>query len=375
MSNLLATVVLANTQRTIGIIVAIVLIVGFGIGVIVNMRKGRAEVGSELELAANRRPYMDDEELETKKLDRTLGLGLATLAVIGVTLPLYWLAEPGRQEDAVANFEEVFVSRGEDLYVNGAQCASCHGPEGVGGVANFTLTGDNGDFIASVSWKAPSLDDVLFRYTAEEVKSILIYGRAFSPMPAWGAEGGGPLTDQQLDNIVDYLFSIQLSAEEARAAVDEQIETVCAPDADGNCTTNDPASPGGSVRYETLGEAIFNLGLYDGFAGGSYSCGRCHTKGWSYGEPQVPGGGAMGPNLTGGSTLRQFPTAQSQIDFVTNYQPFGTAYGQFGLSEGAMPGFGANPNAIDPETARLSPDQVMLTQEQIAAVVEYERSL
>ena len=46
-------------------------------------------------------------------------------------------------------------------------------------------------------------------------------------------------------------------------------------------------------------------------------------------------------------------TPRSQ--FVTNYQPFGTTYGVNGLSEGAMPGFGANPNVTDPETAVLSP--------------------
>ena len=93
-------IVLANTQKTIGLIIVVLLMAAFAIAILVNMRKGRAEVGSEIELAANRKPYMDDEELETKKLDRTLGLGLVALAVIGIALPLYWLAEPGRQMDA-----------------------------------------------------------------------------------------------------------------------------------------------------------------------------------------------------------------------------------------------------------------------------------
>lgn len=378
MSNALGApgaLVLANVQRTIGFVVAAILILGFAVAVIANMRRGRAEVGSEIELAANRRPYLEDDELETKKLDRTLGLGLATLAVIAVALPLYWLAEPGRQEGAVDNFEQQFIGRGEELYVNGAQCASCHGPEGVGGAAAYTLTAENGDFIASVNWKAPALDTVMYRYTTEEVKDILIYGRAFSPMPAWGAAGGGPLTDQQIDNIIDYLYSIQLPAEEAAAQRDEEIEKVCAPDAEGNCTIADPGSPGGAVRYANVGEALFNLGQYDDFAGGAYACARCHTQGWSYGQPGIPGGGAMGPSLREGRTLRQFPTAASQIDFVSTYAPMGTSYGLFGLSSGRMPGFGVNPNAEDPETARMAPEQVMLTEEQIAAVVAYERSL
>ena len=87
-------------------VIAVVLIVGFVIAVVVNMRRGRPEVGSELELAANRKPYLADEELEGQKLDRTLGLGLVLLGVIAVALPLYWLAEPGRQAGAVEDFKE-----------------------------------------------------------------------------------------------------------------------------------------------------------------------------------------------------------------------------------------------------------------------------
>ena len=39
-----------------------------------------------------------------------------------------------------------------------------------------------------------------------------------------------------------------------------------------------------------------------------------------------------------------------------------------------MPGFGENPNA-ETEPATMSKDQVMYSQEQIAAIVEYERGL
>ena len=36
------------------------------------MRRGRAEVGSEIELAANRQPGMPDDELETTEADVTI---------------------------------------------------------------------------------------------------------------------------------------------------------------------------------------------------------------------------------------------------------------------------------------------------------------
>jgi hypothetical protein len=40
-----------------------------------NIRGSRREYGSEIELAANRKPYYDDEVLEGKKLERTQLLG------------------------------------------------------------------------------------------------------------------------------------------------------------------------------------------------------------------------------------------------------------------------------------------------------------
>jgi mono/diheme cytochrome c family protein len=374
MGNLSGHVVLADVQKSVGYTLAAILIIGFAVAVFLNMRKARKEVGSEIELAANRKPYYDDDTLETRKLDRTLWLGLITLGVIAVALPLYWLAEPGRMDDRVEGWNETFVNRGEELYNEGANCAACHGPEGTGGAATYTLTSPAGEFISQVSWQAPALDTVLYRYSRDEVRYILVYGRGFSPMPPWGEEGGGPLTPQQIDNIIDYLQSIQLSPSENQEQVQNEIDETCAPDDAGFCTAPD-------ARFETLGEAIYNMGLYTQFAGGAYSCGRCHTKGWSYGEPEVPGGGAFGPNLTGGSELRQFPTKEQQIEFVTLGGIQGRAYGTNGLSSaGMMPGFGFNPNAVVEDRPGVAifpmdPDQVMLTEAQIAAVVEYERSL
>lgn len=286
-----------------------------------------------------------------------------------MALPLYWLAEPARQENAVAMFEETFISRGEGIYNEDADCAACHGPAGSGGVAETALLNDRGEFVEQVNWQAPALDTVLYRYSEDEVFDIIMYGRPSTPMPAWGSEGGGPLTDQQLTDVVAYLRSVQLPAEEVRAAVDAEIEATCAPDDDGNCTVEDG-------EFETEGEAIFNMGLNTNFAGGAFSCARCHTKGWSWGQPEVPGGGGLGPNLTAETTLGQFPFAQTMIDFISVGCERGQAYGVLGQCEGGtMPGFGFNPNAEDPETATMSEDQVMFTPEQVAAVVEYERGL
>ncbi len=108
----------------------------------------------------------------------------------------------------------MFVTRGEELFATtadgGFNCAGCHGEGAVGGSAPYTLTDENDEFVATVNWKAPSLQTVLLRFSEEELRDIIVYGRPFSPMSAWGTEGGGPLNEQQVDNLMAYIGSIQL---------------------------------------------------------------------------------------------------------------------------------------------------------------------
>ena len=150
----------------------------------------------------------------------------------------------------------------------------------------------------------------------------------------------------------------------------------------------------GSLKYPSSisdGELLFNLGYDDGFAGGAYSCGRCHTTGWSYHDKTVDGNGALGPNLRGGSTLARFPGAiigpANQTDFVCTGSEQGKLYGRNGQGTGRMPGFCSVPAAVDDplntgEVAVIAHDATdpvkvggMLTKAQVEAIVAYERSL
>src|SRR4051794_13741801 len=104
-----------SAASAIGWTIAVLLIAGFVLALAINVRRGRAEVGAELELAPNRKPYLSDEELEGKKLDRTLGAGLLLLAMISITVPLYWLYEPARQDGAIKRFEEESIGYGSEI--------------------------------------------------------------------------------------------------------------------------------------------------------------------------------------------------------------------------------------------------------------------
>ncbi|MGH9261542.1 MAG: hypothetical protein ACRD08_16885, partial [Acidimicrobiales bacterium] len=116
-SSFLPTVLAASTVTTIGAVIVVLIVLCLLVYLWVNLREGRAEVGSEIELAPNRKPYYGDDELETTVLNRTLRWALVLLVVIAVALPLYWLNEPSRQSGAEENFLTTFEARGEQLYV------------------------------------------------------------------------------------------------------------------------------------------------------------------------------------------------------------------------------------------------------------------
>lgn len=378
MTTLLSTVLAASTVQSVGAVIAVITTLGFVWYVVVNIRAGRDEVGSEIELAPNRKPYYDDEGLEGPRLTSALSSGLVLLGIVAVGLPLYWLAEPGRMDGAVENFDQTFINRGAELFATtgegGFNCAGCHGPEGVGGVAPpFTLTDDDNEFVAQVNWQAPALDTVLLRFSEEEVREILVYGRPGSPMPAWGEAGGGPLTAQQIDELIAYMASFQLTPEEAKAQAEEALRADLGLAEGAPIDYTDPA----------VGEAVFNLGLESGYAGGAYSCARCHTKGASFRHGEIlpegadvsdyidfeDGSGAFGFSLRGGIIPRQFLSIDDLIDFLTSGSEFGVLYGQRGVGSGRMPGYGDNPNTED------DPSDGMFNQGMIRAVACYEASL
>jgi mono/diheme cytochrome c family protein len=340
--------VLASTASTTGYVIVTLALIAFVVYILMNILRARKETGSEIVLAPNRMPHHPDEVLEGPVLNRNLAFGLGAVVLISVGLPMYWLGEPGRNEGWAETFERRAADRGAATFAptedGGLNCAGCHGGmDAPGGVAPYTINDANGDFVASVDWRAPALNTVLLRFDEEELFDILVYGRPFSPMPAWGIEGGGALNDQQIGNLIAYIKTIQITPEEAQAQATAALERAM-----------------DSGQFESEGEALFNLGLYDGFAGGAYSCGRCHTQGWSFGEPESDGNGALGPNLT--AVRDQFPGGAvgfgEQVDFVSEGSEKGVLYGAHGQGSGRMPAFGQ-----------------MLTREQIEAIVEYERNL
>ena len=161
--------------------------------------------GKNEETPANLTKYKSDDELETKHLDKSLSWAVLIASLLTIMIPLYYLGEDSRQQSFVEELEDVSVERGHHLYEEFG-CGNCHGVDGGGGAASYVEKRSG----VKVTWAAPAINNVFYRYDDSEVKYWLIYGRANSPMPAWGLEGGGPMNDGQLEDLIDYLHSFQV---------------------------------------------------------------------------------------------------------------------------------------------------------------------
>jgi mono/diheme cytochrome c family protein len=231
-------------------IIAVAFLIYFLIKTILSPRSQREDGNKS---PANLTPFLPDEDLEGRRLERVQGWALIFAAVVAVSLPIYWLREPTRSEQSVNYFDRNAVARGAVLYANSAspeynssvslQCANCHGQEGVGGVAPATVDGK------PVAWKAPPLNTVMLRFTEQpecsneqqvsshicEVTSIITYGRPGTPMQPWGVVGGGPKNAQSIADLVAYLRSITLSPDEARKEADAALAAARSSDPDVPC--------------------------------------------------------------------------------------------------------------------------------------------
>jgi mono/diheme cytochrome c family protein len=337
------------------------------IGIIILWRVFSLRRNPEPRPPQNLTPFLPDEELEGRKLERVLLISLLTTAFIALTLFVYYVFEPSREASGVSQFKERSIERGARLFANdqskaydptfSLQCARCHGVDGKGGSTTFPIksedprcdpaaavTAETPSYClpVQVTWTAPPLDVALLRYSRDQVKQIITYGRPGTPMPPWGIKSGkGVLNAQGIDDLANYLESITVTPEEAKKRFTQELV---------DARAQNPGKSDGLLLFEL-------------------QCARCHTKNWSFFDPAKPvgqppgpmGGGAYGPNLTDGDTVRQFagPTGlKDHFDWVAAGKLPQEQYGTRGISTGRMPHFAD-----------------ILTKEQIQAIVDYERGL
>ena len=191
-----------------------VFLIWVGYAVINSRRKTRPPESP----APNQEFFMDNAGLENDRLTRVLTAAVVAAGVLAVVLPIYFVNETSRQEAAADEIHEDYLHFGEEWWIK-FECTACHGPDGGGGAADIVEPRSG----LTANWSAPAINDVFFRYDEDEVRHWIINGRAGSPMPASGLDGGGAMTVQEIDQVVDYLKSLQVSQMDAFAKADDAV--------------------------------------------------------------------------------------------------------------------------------------------------------
>ena len=189
--------------QTIAILVVVATI---GLLVVLLLLYGRPRFSRQEGLPVNFMRGDPDSVLEGARLQKVQVWGVASAIFITGFLTVYFVVEPFREAAYGKKFLQASIDRGHVEFApnqaegqSGANCAQCHGPEGQGGFA-----------ATDPDWPAPPLNNVFARYTRDEVMRIVKQGRPGTPMPSWGIEFGGPLNDQKIEDVVNFVEDIQV---------------------------------------------------------------------------------------------------------------------------------------------------------------------
>ena len=131
-------------------------------------------------------PHKSPQHQRIGRIEGLIGLIATFLIIFGLTF--YFLSEPTRLETAQAEQLQTDIDEAMTLYAE--NCSVCHGIAGEG--------------IGSI----PPLDSPGLRETdADTLSKILARGLYGTSMPAWSKEDGGPLSDYQINELVDLIHN------------------------------------------------------------------------------------------------------------------------------------------------------------------------
>ena len=195
----------------------IVLVVGGGIFVLIAggvlvLRGRRSAARPDIPVAM--RPGPSDADLETPLLNKLQGWGVLLVVFFVIWVPMTWLFEPDRNLSQEQGLLTDAIHRGEadvQLFTEenqgGVGCVRCHGPELQGSRIIDTTTGTviptpNLTTVCGGPWTGhPKI------YSLNDIYATIEQGRGI--MPSWSIRFAGALDDQQINDIVNYIVSIQ----------------------------------------------------------------------------------------------------------------------------------------------------------------------
>jgi len=193
--------------------VAIVLALGF----IAYQSKGHVKPRGAPDIPPAMQPAPSDADLEKSRLEKLQGYGVAFVVLFAVLLPLVWLKEPANnqaQEDALLQQSIERGAQSVQLFSEenqlGVGCVRCHGDNPVlgGGVNLYNGVRVNVPPLNTVC-AGPNIPIHSAIHNIDDVRQTIMRGRAETDMPSWSVRFQGALDDQQIQDILNYIVSIQ----------------------------------------------------------------------------------------------------------------------------------------------------------------------
>jgi mono/diheme cytochrome c family protein len=189
----------------IGIPLAILLLVGVTVAIF-GARQRSVSTG----IPPSRRPGPTDQALEGRTLERYQFWGALLTVFLAVLFPVLYLREPTKQANAAESMLAESRHRGQETF--GQFCARCHGANATGGVVKRFKPPGQPD-AKPADFPAPDLTKIHERHPGERVADVawdtIHQGRPGTPMPAWGVRYNGPMNEQQITDLTNWLVSIQ----------------------------------------------------------------------------------------------------------------------------------------------------------------------
>lgn len=233
------------------------------------------------------------QRLMTKQFSAEQRALYGTLVFFATIMAVGWvmLNEPARLDAYTDQFDGRSIQRGALLYAN--NCSSCHGPFGQGapGVGPNINSEEffDGTRLAEVGWSGTLYDYV--ELTVAAGRPVMAAGWA-NPMPTWGQQFGGPLRNDQVQDVTRYVLNWSeywVCTEEDPDDCPELPEQPEVEDISCEAVGEDPNVPlpagnidRGAILYSANGRSVLD--------GAPLGCQSCHS---------VDGSVLVGPSFLG----------------------------------------------------------------------------
>jgi mono/diheme cytochrome c family protein len=173
--------------------------------------------------------------------------GIVSVVVAIVVVLAIGIMEESRMAAQTGNWAGRSIEKGAEIYAN--NCYTCHGVNGEGGA---------GPALNSRHFFENRLDELGFAGTLEDyVKLTVAAGRPSNTngqwsviMPTWSARYGGPLRDDQVQQVTDYVLNWESTAILQTPEEDPFIPFANIPATAEDATANQPGAPEGGAATE-----------------------------------------------------------------------------------------------------------------------------